>query len=263
MRDDWSPDSPQVEIQIDPDRANARGPRARDIASQRVADHDRLWGARADAVERDLEDARVGFRETDLARDDNRAEVARERRARELLTLDVGCSVGHEREPMIQSEPREHRLGLRIDRLSRAPDRPVRLDELVRERVVRHANRCERPGPDLSTERRHKIAQRAQLRRLPAEISPEPLAPPDPHRVRVRRRRRGFPEPRGKTRHRGHQRIRVDPGAARREFARRAHRGKRGLVLHDERVIEIEEDRRPRHGASDGRVQRTPSPGPR
>ena len=107
------------EAPIDPDRANARGPRASDIASQRVADHDRLWGARADAVERDLEDARVGFRETDLARDDNRAEVARERRARELFTLDVGCSVGHEREPMIQSEPREHRLGLRIDRLSR------------------------------------------------------------------------------------------------------------------------------------------------
>src|SRR5437773_1101243 len=124
------------EAPIDPDRANARGPRARDIASQRVADHDRLWGARADAVERDLEDARVGFRETDLARDDNRAEVARQRRARELLTLDVGCSVGHEREPMIQSEPREHRLGLRIDRLSRAPDRPVRLDELVRERTA-------------------------------------------------------------------------------------------------------------------------------
>src|SRR5207244_207949 len=91
------------EAPIDPDRANARGPRARDIASQRVADHDRLWGARAEPVERDLEDARVGLRETDLAGDDDRGEVARERRALELLALHVGCSVGHEREPMIHS----------------------------------------------------------------------------------------------------------------------------------------------------------------
>src|SRR5258705_10609552 len=37
MRDDWSPDSPQVKIQIDPDRANVVGITNADVANSTAA----------------------------------------------------------------------------------------------------------------------------------------------------------------------------------------------------------------------------------
>ena len=37
MRDDWSPDSPQVKIQIDPDRANVVGISNADVANSTAA----------------------------------------------------------------------------------------------------------------------------------------------------------------------------------------------------------------------------------
>jgi len=110
--------------------------RASDIACQRVADHDRLVCVRADPLERDLEDPRIGLSDPDLAGDDDRAEVARKRGARELLALDVRRAVRDQRESMVSGERAEDRLGFGIDELSRAPRRPVRLGQLRRKRLV-------------------------------------------------------------------------------------------------------------------------------
>jgi hypothetical protein len=123
-------------VSIDPDRADAGGVCARDVARQRVAHHYRVVRVRADPLQRDLEDPPIGLGDPDLAGDDDRAEVARERRARELLALDVRRAVRNQRESMVTGERAQGRLGLGIHELSRAPDRLVCFGQLRRERLV-------------------------------------------------------------------------------------------------------------------------------
>jgi hypothetical protein len=123
-------------VSIDPDRSDSGGVRARDIASQRIAHHHRVVRVRADPLERDLEDPPIGLRDPDLAGDEDRAEVARERRARELLALDVRRAVRNQRESMVTGERAQGRLGFGIHKLSRAPGRAVCFGQLRRERLV-------------------------------------------------------------------------------------------------------------------------------
>jgi len=124
-------------VSIDPDRADARCVRARDVTRERVPHHDRLVRVRADPLERELEDPRIGLRDPDLTGDDDRREVGRQRGARELLALDVRRAVRDQGESTVSGERAQDRLGLGIQELSRAPRRPVGLGELRREALVR------------------------------------------------------------------------------------------------------------------------------
>src|SRR5438445_6017084 len=124
------------EVSIDPDRADAGRVRARDVARERVAHHDRLMRVRADPLERDLEDPPIGLPEPDLAGDNDRAEVAPERGARELLALDVRCAVRDQRESMVSGERAEDPLGFGIYQLTSAPRRPAGFGTLLRKRPV-------------------------------------------------------------------------------------------------------------------------------
>jgi hypothetical protein len=54
--------------------------RARDVAGEAVADHDRILGLRVERRERRIKNARIGFSEADLGRDDRDVEERRERR---------------------------------------------------------------------------------------------------------------------------------------------------------------------------------------
>ena len=63
---------------IDPEGANSSGVRARDIASEAVADHDRIFGCEVEGRQGRFEDARVGLSDVDLAGDDRGLERWRE-----------------------------------------------------------------------------------------------------------------------------------------------------------------------------------------
>ena len=59
---------------VDPDRAKPRGVRAHDVASEAVADHDRILGRQVEGRQGRFEDSRVGLSDTDLGRDDRDVE---------------------------------------------------------------------------------------------------------------------------------------------------------------------------------------------
>jgi len=75
--------------------------RARHVASKAVADHDRILRFEVERRECGFEDLRLGFSDAELGGNDRDLERRRERRVRELLPLDVGCAVGHERQSMV------------------------------------------------------------------------------------------------------------------------------------------------------------------
>src|SRR6266545_4430462 len=239
----------EVVTPIDPDRADARRARAGDVARETVADDDRLIRRHADPVQGALEDPRVRLADAELAGDHDRAESRRERRAGELLALHVRRAVRHQRETVIALEVREHGLGFGVDDLIRPTHGAVVIDELVHQRAGGSADGGERAGPDRTAERRSELAQRTQPRSFSIELAPQPLAPPHADRIGVREgRRRAKERVRGASRDEEH-RLGIDAGALRREVARMPQRAFGRLVLHDQRVVEIEEDAAD-HGAA-------------
>jgi len=192
--------------------------------------------------ERRFEDLRVGFSDAELGGNDRDLERRRERRVRELLPLDVGCAVGHERESMVQREISHHRFRIGIDQLNLAARDAVGIRGRVDEGIVDDRSGGERSAPDAAAEVRDKRPQCAQSRGIANELTPERLSPPDTHRVRIgehgrraEKRLGGFAGRRGQDFHLGAHPV-GDPQA------RLSERALRRLVFEQQRVIKVEEN---------------------
>ncbi|OLC11226.1 MAG: hypothetical protein AUH39_00050, partial [Chloroflexi bacterium 13_1_40CM_67_9] len=145
---------------------------AGDVASEAVADHDRIVRADFERSERRFEDARVGLSDADLGGDDRDLEERRERCVRELCPLDVGRAVGHEPETVIARQISHHRVGVGIDKLHLAARDAKRVHGGVDQTVIANAGRREGPAPDAAAEIRDERTQCSQTLRVPAEFSP-------------------------------------------------------------------------------------------
>jgi hypothetical protein len=106
---------------VDPNRGESGRVRARNVADEAVADHDRIVGSEVERSQRRFKDAWIGFPDGDLGGDDRGFEQRRKRGVRELLTLDVRRAVGYEREPVVAREIAQHRVGVWIGELRPAP----------------------------------------------------------------------------------------------------------------------------------------------
>jgi hypothetical protein len=159
--------------------------RARDVPREAVADHDRILGWNVERRERCLEDARIGFSESDLGRDDRDIERRRERRMGELLALHVGRAVGHQREAMVARQIAHHRFGLGVDELDPAARGAEGLHRLVDELVIGDSRRGQGAAPDAAAEVGDERPQVPEPSGVAQELAPQGLSLPDPHRVRV------------------------------------------------------------------------------
>jgi hypothetical protein len=227
---------------VEPDRAKAGGVRARDIASEAIADHDRIRWCEVERRQRCFEDATVGLPDVDLSGDDRGLEQRRECGVRELLALHVGRAVGHERKPVVARQIIDHRLGVGIDQLRPAARGTKRVHRPPDEVFIGEPGGGERAGPDAAAEVRHERAQRPQPYAVAQELAPQRFSPPDPHRIRIGEPGRFAKQLFGGFARRRDEVLDVGPGPAGDRGARLPERALRRIVLEQQRVIEVEED---------------------
>ncbi len=230
---------------VQPDPADAGGLGALDVALEAVADHHGPVGVHSEELERVGEDLPSGLPRAQVPRDHDSVEASLgEPASGQLLALEARGAVGDERQRVRGPQRLERGPSVR-ERLVPEPALDTEpLAEQLGQGRVDDVVVGERHAPRVRAVARGPLPACSHLGALALPATPQRLPGAHPDRVLpVGVRRPGAPQLAGPGTRRAREDGRVDRIPAGCHVRRRQKRGRRGRLLDDQRVVEVEEDR--------------------